>query len=127
MRSFKRRRNLTDGVDGSALATLMVSTPACTLLLPCCCRLPNVRARHLPCGPQDHSKVGAFSCHGIDPAAGTEEGEVDKSNQDCACIVYPVRGDRGAALFSVFDGHGAKGAEVSMRVLQSIHHELNSR
>jgi len=67
----------------------------------------------------DRTIVGAFSCHGRD--------EIDKINQDCACIVHPVGEEPSSALFCVYDGHGKFGSQVSLQVLQSVHYELNGR
>ena len=71
----------------------------------------------------DGQCIGTFSCHGVEPAPGGD-GAVAKINQDCACIVHPVNGDKRSALFCVYDGHGEFGTEVSTQALQSIRHVL---
>ena len=61
---------------------------------------------------------GTFSCHGMD------EGK-DKTNQDCACLAYPMRNDNDAALFAVLDGHGDAGDVVSNELLQQLHDQIS--
>jgi serine/threonine protein phosphatase PrpC len=47
-----------------------------------------------------------------------------KENQDAFCVRDALADDRGACLFSVFDGHGPQGAFVSHFVREQFHHAL---
>ena len=65
--------------------------------------------------------VGSFSCHGIEPKD-EADGGVAKVNQDAACIAHPVNGDNSAALFCVFDGHGAEGDPCAQFAAKKLVH-----
>ena len=71
----------------------------------------------------DPSMVGTYSCHGQEPG---KEGAtaVAKINQDCACLGHPFAGLAGTAMFSVYDGHGKYGHEVSQEAMHTIFHML---
>jgi serine/threonine protein phosphatase PrpC len=70
----------------------------------------------------DASIVGTYSCHGQEP--GKEGCAVAKINQDCACMGHPFAGLKGTAIFSVYDGHGKYGHEVSQEAMHTIFHML---
>jgi len=68
--------------------------------------------------PLATSAVGSFSCHGLDD-------NLEKINQDCACVAFPCNGDEDAALFIVLDGHGELGDVVSNELLQQMYDRLS--
>jgi len=49
---------------------------------------------------------------------------MDKINQDCACVGHPFAGEQRSALFSVYDGHGKFGHEVSQEAMHTVYHML---
>ena len=57
--------------------------------------------------------VGTYSCHGIDS-------NLDKINQDAACICYPLAEDPHTALLLVVDGHGELGHDVTDEVVKQL-------
>jgi len=69
----------------------------------------------------DPAHVGSFSCHGQEPC---EDGAQAKINQDCACIGHPFADTPGTAFFSVYDGHGKYGHDVSQECMHTIFHML---
>ena len=72
----------------------------------------------------DPSMVGSYSCHGQEPGG---QGKAEaKINQDCACFGHPFAGIRGTAMFSVYDGHGKYGHQVSHEVMHTIFHMLEA-
>lgn len=48
-----------------------------------------------------------------------------QTNQDCACLAFPLKKDKEASLFIVLDGHGDKGDLVSNELLQQIFDRVN--
>ena len=66
--------------------------------------------------------VGTFSCAGSE--VGRDMKKVLKTNQDCACVATPLKGDSTMAAFCVFDGHGRCGHHVSQEALHALHFEL---
>lgn len=66
--------------------------------------------------------VGTYSCHGMEPS--DDDGHIDKINQDCGCCGYPFAGLTRTALFSVYDGHGQFGHDVSQECMHTIYHSL---
>ena len=54
------------------------------------------------------------------------EDNIGKTNQDCACVVYPLREDADAALFIVLDGHGELGHVVSNALLWALYERISA-
>ena len=70
--------------------------------------------------PLPPSCCGTFSCHGMDENHA-------KTNQDCACIAYPLKADESAGAFIVLDGHGEDGDVVSNELLQQMYDRIDAR
>ena len=69
--------------------------------------------------------VGTYSCHGSEPADDCNvPGGIAKINQDCACAGAPFAGLDNTALFTVFDGHGRFGDQVSQEAMHTIYSML---
>ena len=76
----------------------------------------------------DDTTVALLSCHGAKPADGGRDWQqVDKINQDCACVASGIGGLAGAALFCVYDGHGEFGREVSQSAMRRMHAQLDGQ
>lgn len=62
---------------------------------------------------------GSFSCHGMEDDKG-------KTNQDCACVAYPLKKDEEASFFLVLDGHGEQGDIVSNALMWQVYERITN-
>jgi len=90
--------------------------------------------------PFPRSKVGIYSCPGLEPLYEEDAEEQDKDgnsdddevpvkcvakiNQDRGSVAYPYGKNLRCALFSVYDGHGEDGDLVSQYTMSEIHNRL---
>lgn len=74
----------------------------------------------------DSTTVGVLSCHGAEPS-NSVTGQSAKINQDCACVLAKVGGVECAAIFCVYDGHGACGREVSTYAMRRMNAMLDEK
>ena len=63
-------------------------------------------------------RIGTYSSHGLKPGANGKAN--NKINQDRGLVTYPFNDDEQAALFCVYDGHGANGESVSEYVMWKV-------
>jgi len=95
-----------------------------------------VSAEHMPEKPrmlasaQPHlpgvrpERIGTYSSHGLKPGANGRA--INKINQDRGFVEYPLNNDQQAALFCVYDGHGANGETVSEYVMWKVQELLHA-